>query len=52
VALTRAMKSEYILAFDNTNSPQIKADYDTICKMLKDKAARAKTVGTTVDADN
>ncbi len=52
VALTRAMKSEYILAFDNTNSPQIKADYDTICKTLKEKAAKARTAGTTVGADN
>lgn len=51
VALTRAMKSEYILAFDSSRSPQIKADYDTICKLLKEKAAK-KTGITANNADD
>lgn len=34
VALTRAMKSEYVLAFDTVVSPQIKANYETIVQQL------------------
>lgn len=34
VALTRAMKSEYVLAYDNVVSPQIKANYETIVQQL------------------
>lgn len=34
VALTRAMKSEYVLAYDTTVSPQIQADYLTILEKL------------------
>jgi DNA helicase-2/ATP-dependent DNA helicase PcrA len=34
VALTRAMKSEYILAYGTLKSPQIEADYNTILNEL------------------
>lgn len=34
VALTRAMKSEYILAYDTMVSPQIESDYITVLKDL------------------
>lgn len=34
VALTRAMKSEYILAYDTMVSPQIEADYLTVLESL------------------
>ena len=34
VAFTRAMKSEYILAYDTMASPQILADYNTILEEL------------------
>lgn len=34
VALTRAMKSEYILAYDTMLSPQIQADYITVLEHL------------------
>ena len=37
VALTRAMKSEFILAYDTSKSPQITADYKTIVDNLKGK---------------
>jgi len=37
VALTRAMKSEFILAFDTMASPAIEADYASIVKLLKQK---------------
>lgn len=38
VALTRAMKSEFVLAYDTTASPQIEVDYNTIVKQLHSKA--------------
>lgn len=38
VALTRAMKSEYILAYDTMVSPQIEADYLTVLKALHAKS--------------
>ena len=38
VALTRAMKSEYILAYDTSASPQIQADYITVLERLHDIA--------------
>lgn len=38
VAFTRAMKSEYVLAYDTTASPQIEADYMTVLKKLHDYA--------------
>lgn len=38
VAFTRAMKSEYILAYDTTGSPQIQADYMTVLETLHAKA--------------
>lgn len=38
VAFTRAMKSEYILAYDTTGSPQIQADYMTVLEALHAKA--------------
>lgn len=34
VAMTRAMKSEFILAYDTMTSPQIQADYMTVLKAL------------------
>lgn len=34
VALTRAMQSEYILAYDTMSSPQIQADYITVLEHL------------------
>lgn len=34
VALTRAMKSEYILAYDTMKSPQIQADYVSVLRQL------------------
>ena len=46
VALTRAMKSEFILAYDTSKSPQIEADYKAIVHKLKEKknAVTATTV--------
>ena len=45
VAFTRAMKSEYIVAYDTVKSPQIEADYNTIVDSFKPKSARKnKTV--------
>lgn len=41
VAFTRAMKSEYILAFDKVASPKIEGDYNAIVKQLHQKAANA-----------
>lgn len=38
VALTRAMKSEYVVAYDTVSSPQIQADYNTIIDAFKPKA--------------
>ena len=37
VAFTRAMNSEYILAFDKVNSPKIMADYDYLVEALEEK---------------
>lgn len=37
VAFTRAVKSEYILAYDITKDPQILADYRTICERLHER---------------
>ena len=34
VGLTRAMKSEYVLAYNNIPSPKVKSDYETIIKQL------------------
>ena len=34
VAFTRAMKSEYVLAYDTCASPQIQADYVTVLEKL------------------
>lgn len=45
VALTRAMKSEFIVAYDTVKSPQIQADYNQICEMLSGKVA----AGTAMD---
>lgn len=43
VMLTRAMKSEFVLAYDTVASPQIQADYNTIVEKLHAKdAALAK----------
>lgn len=38
VAFTRAMKSEYILSYNNVMSPKIEADYLSILKILHAKA--------------
>lgn len=46
VALTRAMQSEFILAYDNVNSPQIQADYKTIVEGLKTKKVSASATST------
>lgn len=43
VAFTRAMKSEYILAYDTTGSPQIQADYMTVLEALHAKAPAANS---------
>lgn len=43
VAFTRAMKSEYILAYDTTGSPQIQADYITVLEGLHAKAPAANS---------
>lgn len=43
VAFTRAMKSEYILAYDTVASPQIEADYLTVLKKLHDIAPAANS---------
>lgn len=43
VAFTRAMKSEYILAYDTTGSPQIQADYMTVLEALHQKAPAANS---------
>lgn len=47
VALTRAMKSEYILAFDKVKTPKIQADYEFICTELekRDKQAAGNAPG-------
>lgn len=45
VAFTRAMKSEYIIAYDTVKSPQIQVDYDTIIRTLRPATANtAKTI--------
>jgi DNA helicase-2/ATP-dependent DNA helicase PcrA len=41
VALTRAMHSEYILAFDKVASPKIEGDYKAIVEQLHNKAKNA-----------
>lgn len=41
VALTRAMKSEYILAFDKVKMPKIQADYEFICAELEKRDKQA-----------
>lgn len=41
VALTRAMKSEFILAYGTLKNPQIEADYKTVVDMLRAKAVAA-----------
>lgn len=46
VALTRAMKSEYILAYDTMASPQIQADYLTVLSHLH---AVAPAVNSPID---
>lgn len=38
VALTRAMKSEYILAYNTVSSPQVLADYLEVLQKLHDRA--------------
>ena len=38
VAFTRAMKSEYIVAYDTVVTPKIQADYEAILENLHDKA--------------
>lgn len=39
VALTRAMKSEYVVAYETVKSPQMEADYNQIISILTKKAA-------------
>lgn len=38
VALTRAMQSEFILAYNTVKSPQIEADYNAIINSLSQPA--------------
>lgn len=49
VALTRAMRSEYILAYDTMSSPQIQADYITVLEHLH---ALAPAAASPIDALN
>lgn len=49
VAFTRAMKSEYILAYDTMVSPQIQADYLTILENLHQKAPAPNSPFNRVD---
>ena len=49
VAFTRAMKSEYILAYDTMMSPQIQADYLTILENLHQKAPAPNSPFNRVD---
>lgn len=51
VAFTRAMKSEFIIAYDTVVTPKIQADYDAIVENLRNKAA-ATAAGTVVDPSN
>lgn len=44
VAFTRAMKSEYVLAYDTVKMPKIETDYDAIVKRLSCTASANKTV--------
>lgn len=39
VAFTRAMKSEYIVAYDTVVTPKVQADYEAILENLRNKAA-------------
>lgn len=41
VALTRAMKSEFVLAYGTLKNPQIEADYKTVTDTLRAKAVAA-----------
>lgn len=41
VALTRAMKSEFVLAYGTLKNPQIEADYNTVINSLRAKATAA-----------
>lgn len=53
VAFTRAMKSEYILAYDTVSQPQIYGDYQGIIKMLHDKEnPQTQTVNDQSKADD
>lgn len=51
VAFTRARKTEYIFSYDTMARPKIQGDYDSIVKLLKQKAAKTTAVSTK-DADN
>lgn len=48
VAFTRAMKSEYILAYDTAASPKIEADYKSIVEALHKKDLQNVQAATTV----
>jgi DNA helicase-2/ATP-dependent DNA helicase PcrA len=56
VALTRAMKSEYVLAYDTVANAKIEADYRTIVDTLTKRAAKnassAGVVGQSDDDDD
>jgi DNA helicase-2/ATP-dependent DNA helicase PcrA len=56
VALTRAMKSEYVLAYDTVANAKIEADYRTIVDTLTKRAAKnassAGVVGQSDDDDS
>ena len=52
VAFTRAMKSEYIIAYETVASPKIEADYKTNVERLHQKYPKPVAVGTTTTPDS
>ena len=51
VAFTRAMKSEFILAYDVSANPQIEADYFTVLERLHEKYPSANSLITKRNAN-
>ena len=49
VALTRAMQSEFIIAFDTAKSPQIEADYKQVCDILSANGKKTAVAPTPVN---
>lgn len=46
VAFTRAMNSEYIVAFDTLKNPKIQSDYDALVDALRERDAQAAIAAT------